>query len=41
MPILWCGRRFGSNYDRLVKIKAKYDSTNLFRLNHNIQPTSH
>jgi FAD/FMN-containing dehydrogenase len=25
---------YGSNYDRLVQIKAKYDPTNLFRLNH-------
>ncbi len=28
---------FGSNYDRLIEIKAKYDPTNLFRLNHNIK----
>jgi FAD/FMN-containing dehydrogenase len=25
---------YGANYDRLVQIKAKYDPTNLFRLNH-------
>lgn len=29
---------YGQNYDRLVKIKTKYDPTNLFRLNHNIKP---
>jgi FAD/FMN-containing dehydrogenase len=28
---------YGSNFDRLRKIKAKYDPQNLFRLNHNIQ----
>jgi len=30
---------YGGNYDRLVAIKNKYDPTNLFRINHNIQPT--
>ncbi len=30
---------FGSNYKKLVEIKAKYDPTNLFRLNHNIKST--
>ena len=29
---------FGSNYDRLVGIKTKYDPTNFFRLNQNIKP---
>jgi hypothetical protein len=30
---------FGANYDRLVMLKNKYDSTNLFRHNQNIKPT--
>lgn len=29
---------YGTNMDRLVKIKAKYDPQNLFRVNHNILP---
>jgi FAD/FMN-containing dehydrogenase len=29
---------YGSNYDRLIQLKKKYDPTNLFRLNQNIQP---
>ena len=29
---------FGPNYDRLVALKRKYDPTNFFRLNQNIQP---
>jgi FAD/FMN-containing dehydrogenase len=32
---------FGSNYGRLLEIKAKYDGANFFRLNQNIKPTSH
>jgi FAD/FMN-containing dehydrogenase len=29
---------FGSNYERLVAVKTKYDPTNFFRVNHNIRP---
>ena len=31
---------YGDNYDRLVKIKSKYDPINLFRVNQNIKPTA-
>jgi FAD/FMN-containing dehydrogenase len=30
---------YGPNYDRLVKLKNKYDPKNFFRMNHNIKPT--
>ena len=29
---------YGSNYDRLVAIKKKYDPNNILRLNQNIKP---
>ena len=29
---------YGTKYDRLVAVKTRYDPTNLFRMNHNIQP---
>jgi hypothetical protein len=29
---------FGPHFERLVQLKRKYDSTNLFRLNQNIAP---
>ena len=34
------GGAYGPNYERLTKIKAKYDPDNLFRMNHNIPPAS-
>ena len=32
------GAAYGSNYDRLVQLKNKYDPDNFFRLNQNIKP---
>jgi FAD/FMN-containing dehydrogenase len=29
---------FGSNYDRLVEVKTRWDPDNVFRLNHNVPP---
>jgi len=34
------GDSYGSNYDRLIDIKTKYDPDNFFRINANIKPKS-
>jgi hypothetical protein len=31
---------YRDNYDRLVQVKDRYDPTNFFRINQNIQPTA-
>jgi hypothetical protein len=31
---------YGSNYDRLVRIKKKYGPENFFRVNQNIRPSA-
>jgi FAD/FMN-containing dehydrogenase len=31
---------YGTNYDRLVTLKQRYDTDNLFNVNHNIPPTA-
>lgn len=31
---------YGDNYDRLVEVKKRWDPENLFRMNHNIEPTA-
>jgi hypothetical protein len=31
---------WGANYQRLVRVKRRYDPDNIFRLNHNIDPSA-
>jgi FAD/FMN-containing dehydrogenase len=31
---------YGDNYERLTKVKAKYDPNNLFRVNQNVVPAA-
>ncbi len=38
IPAARVGEAYGGNFERLLALKRKYDPTNLFRLNANIDP---
>lgn len=40
LPLLRVKPAYGPNYDRLTALKTKYDPTNFFQHNQNIQPHS-
>ena len=39
MSVATINANYRGNHERLVQLKNKYDPTNLFRLNANVEPT--